>query len=112
MSDASNLIRDARHAAGLTQRELAERLDMTQSAIAKLERPDANPTVATLDRVLRATEHRLQLIAPAWGPGVDVSLINRNLKLTMGERIAEAENMYGQARRLQSAVVLDRGQPA
>ena len=65
------LIRDARRAAGLTQAELAARLGVSQSAIAKLEREGANPTVQTLDRVLRATGHRLQLIAPAWSDGVD-----------------------------------------
>ena len=48
------LIRDARRAAGLTQAELAARLGISQSAIAKLEREGSNPTVETLDRVLRA----------------------------------------------------------
>jgi transcriptional regulator with XRE-family HTH domain len=51
------LVRDARRAAKLTQAELAQRLGMSQPAIAKLERPDANPTVRTSDRVLRATGH-------------------------------------------------------
>jgi transcriptional regulator with XRE-family HTH domain len=111
MSDAAKLIRDARRAAGLTQRELAERLDMTQSAIAKLERPGANPTVDTLDRVLRATEHRLQLIAPSWG-SVDVHQIGDSLKLSMAERIEQAVLQYAQARRLRAAFVANRGRAA
>ena len=64
---ADLLIRDARREAGLTQAQLAAHLGVSQSAIAKLEREGCNPKVETLDRVLRATGHRLQLIAPAWG---------------------------------------------
>ncbi len=66
MSEASTLLREARYAAGLTQAALAERLDVSQAAIAKLERQGANPTVDTLDNVLCATGHRLELsVAPA-----------------------------------------------
>jgi transcriptional regulator with XRE-family HTH domain len=82
------LIRDARRAAGLTQTALADRLGVSQSAISKLEREGSNPTVETLDRVLRPTGHRLQLIAPAWGtaigepgPSIDVSLVRQHLEL-------------------------------
>jgi transcriptional regulator with XRE-family HTH domain len=63
MSEAATLLRDARYAAGLTQAALAERLDVSQAAIAKLERQGANPTVNTLDNILRATGHRLELSA-------------------------------------------------
>ncbi|MFZ2113781.1 MAG: helix-turn-helix transcriptional regulator [Solirubrobacteraceae bacterium] len=65
MSEAATLLREARYAAGLTQAELAERLDVSQAAIAKLERKGANPTVDTLDNVLWATGHRLELSATA-----------------------------------------------
>jgi transcriptional regulator with XRE-family HTH domain len=78
------LIRDARRAAGLTQVELAARLGVSQSAISKLEREGSNPTVETLDRVLRPTGHRLQLIASAWSEGVDVTLIRQALERTGG----------------------------
>lgn len=95
------LIRDARRAAGLTQAQLAAHLGVSQSAIAKLEREGSNPTVETLDRTLRATGHRLQLIAPAWGsavdepgPSIDVSLVRQHLRLDPGQRIVELEAMY------------------
>jgi predicted transcriptional regulator len=68
MSEAATLLREARYAAGLTQAELAERLDISQAAIAKLERPDANPTVNTLNDALWATGHRLVLSASARQP--------------------------------------------
>jgi transcriptional regulator with XRE-family HTH domain len=101
------LIRDARRAAGLTQAQLAARLGVTQSAIAKLEREGSNPTVETLDRVLRPTGHRLQLIAPAWG-NIDTSLIRQAMQRTPEERIKSVERMHKDMRRLQIAAARSR----
>jgi len=55
------LLRKAREAAGLTQGELAERLGVSYQAVQKLERSGANPTVATLERVLRGLGWGLEL---------------------------------------------------
>jgi transcriptional regulator with XRE-family HTH domain len=41
-------------AAGLTQRQLADRASMTQSVTARLEAGGTEPTLATLDRVAEA----------------------------------------------------------
>jgi transcriptional regulator with XRE-family HTH domain len=101
------LIRDARRAAGLTQAELAARLGVSQSAVAKLEREGSNPTVETLDRTLRAAGFRLQLIAPAWG-GVDTSLIRQALERTPAQRIQSFERMHKDMRRLQAAAERSR----
>lgn len=49
------LLRKAREAAGLTQGGLADRLGVTYQAVQKWERSGANPTVVTIDRVLRAS---------------------------------------------------------
>jgi antitoxin HicB len=46
-------LRWARAAAGLTQAELARKVGMSQQAVQKLESRQANPTIATLDRVAR-----------------------------------------------------------
>ena len=73
MPDAATLLRQVRSAAGLTQAALAERLDVSQAAIAKLERKGANPTVETLDNVLWATGHRLVLSATPARPDADES---------------------------------------
>lgn len=108
MSLAATTIREARLAAGLTQTQLAERLGVTQSAISKLEREGSNPTVDTVDRALRATGHRLQIIAPAWGDGVDVSLIRAALKHTPAERLESLERMHADMRRLQIAAARSR----
>jgi transcriptional regulator with XRE-family HTH domain len=65
--EADALVRHARTSAKMTQAELARRLGISQPAIVKLERPGSNPTVRTLDRVLRATGHRLELGAQLAG---------------------------------------------
>jgi len=113
------LIRDARRAAGLTQAQLAAHLGVSQSAIAKLEREGSNPTVETLDRVLRPTGHRLQLIAPAWGtsidepgPSIDVGLVRQQLKLDPGRRIVELEAMYADMSKIAAAGARARSRAA
>lgn len=66
--DAATLIRAARIDAGLTQAQLAERAATSQPAIARYESGAASPSVATLDRILRAAGQRLVLAAePAAG---------------------------------------------
>lgn len=55
------LLPKAREQAGLTQGELANRLGVTYQAVQKWERAGANPTVATIQRVLRALGRRLEM---------------------------------------------------
>lgn len=52
----------ARLAAGLTQEELAERMETTQSAIARLESGRFRPSTQTLERLAEATGTRLKII--------------------------------------------------
>jgi transcriptional regulator with XRE-family HTH domain len=108
--EADALIREARNAAGLTQADLGRRLGTSQPAVVKLERPGANPTVRTLDRVLRATGHRLELAAPAWSPGVDESLIRQQLELPPAERLRQLERHAAQLRRVAIAGARSRGE--
>jgi transcriptional regulator with XRE-family HTH domain len=110
MSASSSLLKDARRRAGLTQAELAQRLGVSQAAVAKLESPRANPTVDTLDRALWATGHRLALDAPERAPGVDESLIRQHLELSPAERIRGIETMYVEARMLALAGARSRGE--
>jgi transcriptional regulator with XRE-family HTH domain len=88
MNHAAQLVRTTRLRAGLSQAELGRRLGMSQAAVARLERPGANPTIATLDRLLHATGHRLDLTATDNGSSVDDTLIAANLELTPAERLA------------------------
>ncbi|MGB3603614.1 MAG: helix-turn-helix transcriptional regulator [Gordonia sp. (in: high G+C Gram-positive bacteria)] len=49
----------ARQGAGLTQKQLAERMGTTQSSIAAVENGARTPTVNFLDRLARACDARL-----------------------------------------------------
>jgi transcriptional regulator with XRE-family HTH domain len=108
--EADALIRRARTDAQLTQAELARRLGTSQPAVVKLERPGANPTVRTLDRVLRATGHQLALEAPPWSPGIDESLIRKQLELPPAERLRQLERQSAELRRLMIAGARSRGE--
>ena len=94
MSAAAALIRDTRLSAGLTQRELAERLGKAQATVAKLEREGANPTLATLDEAMHATGHRLELRAVPVLAELDEEQILRHLRLTPSERAAAHDAAY------------------
>jgi DNA-binding XRE family transcriptional regulator/predicted RNase H-like HicB family nuclease len=52
-------IRRMRQARGLTQAELAKRVGVSQQQIAKVEDPDANPTLLTLIRIADALDRTL-----------------------------------------------------
>jgi transcriptional regulator with XRE-family HTH domain len=98
--DASSLLRDARLSAELTQLELADRLGMTQAAVARLERRGANPTVRTLDRALRAAGHRLELRAPATATDVDEPQLAAQLRLTPAQRAEAHDRAYREMAKL------------
>jgi ribosome-binding protein aMBF1 (putative translation factor) len=60
-SMASTLIK-ARTDAGLTQKELAHRMNTTQSVIARMESGRVNPSSRTLQKFARATDTKLKII--------------------------------------------------
>jgi transcriptional regulator with XRE-family HTH domain len=101
----SLLVRGARKKAGLTQAELAERAGVTQSVIARLERGAGNPTFLTLERVLHAAGHRLELSAVHHGlRTVDETLIAQQLALSPVERLRALD-----ARQLTAGMLTDAG---
>jgi transcriptional regulator with XRE-family HTH domain len=93
----ADLVRRARHDAQLTQADLARRLGVTQAAVARLERDDANPTFRTLVQAVEATGRRLDLRLAKPKPSVDVTLLREALRLSAGERIAAAERLTADA---------------
>src|SRR3954470_15303585 len=101
--NADVLIRSARRDAGLTQLQLAGRLGVTQAALARLERVGANPTVATLERVLRAAGRTLELGLGRPEAAIDESLIREALRLSPAERIRSAERLTADAEALAGA---------
>lgn len=59
----ARLLKDARRAAGITQAQLASRAGTAQPAVAAYESGARTPTVATLERLLDACEHDLDMQA-------------------------------------------------
>jgi transcriptional regulator with XRE-family HTH domain len=57
------LVRTARHAAGITQVELAARAGTTQPAVAAYESGAKMPNLSTLSRLLDACEHDVEVLA-------------------------------------------------
>ena len=60
LSSALN-IRWARQDQGLSQQQLAERMGVTQQYVAKLENPDENPSLDTIERAARALGFKVDL---------------------------------------------------
>ena len=108
MSGSAELIARARAEAGLTQQQLARRLGVSQAAIARLERPAANPTIATLERVLRATGRELELRLRHPESTVDATLLREALRLQPAERLAAAERLQADAEQLAAAAQRSR----
>jgi transcriptional regulator with XRE-family HTH domain len=99
------LLRKARQAAGLTQTELAERLETSQSVVARLESPRSNPRFRTLERAIAATGHRLDpsLVASTYPP-LDESLIVASLAMEPADRLRRFVGAYRELRKLAPTV--------
>jgi len=89
MSMAGRMVRNARHRANLTQRELSAKAGIPQETIARIERGRVDPRVGTLDRLLEGCGHGLESM-PRLGIGVDRTQIRELLKLTPSVRLARA----------------------
>lgn len=89
MSMAGRMVREARHRANLTQRQLSAKAGFPQETIARIERGRVDPRVGTLDRLLEACDYGLESM-PRLGIGVDRTQIRELLKLTPSERLALA----------------------
>ena len=87
MTDVALLIKQTRQAAGTTQAELGRRLGISQAAVAKLERPGANPTVATLNNVMGALGRQLEVRGVERPSSVDESLVATYVRLSPAERL-------------------------
>ncbi len=61
--EVATLIRDARHSAGITQLELARHAGTAQPAVAAYESGAKTPNLATLERLLGACQHDIEVLA-------------------------------------------------
>jgi transcriptional regulator with XRE-family HTH domain len=85
--------------------ELGRRLGTTQTAIARLERSGSNPTLATLERALRATGHDLELaVTPTGAAKLDEEQLRRHLRMTPTERARAHDAAYRNTRELLRSV--------
>ena len=89
---AAELLRQARSAAGLSQRELAAAVGTSQSAIARYESGSVVPSFDTLERILRVLNHRIILQPLPESADDDVALAAWFLSLGVEERIDAWEN--------------------
>jgi predicted nucleotidyltransferase/DNA-binding XRE family transcriptional regulator len=91
--DAATLIRDARGAAGLSQRELAKIAGTSQPAIVRYERGTSVPTLTTLDRLLEACGRRVVLSAePVIGLATKDTPLAQRLRRHRDELIAASRS--------------------
>ena len=96
-------MREARRRHGLTQKQLAIRARTSQAAISRIERGLVSPTVETLGKLLAMMNEELVLDATQIDWGHDVTLIQGNLELDVGQRLAQAEAFADFARELRRA---------
>jgi predicted transcriptional regulator len=91
----SSSLRDARSRAGLTQRELASRANTSQSVVARVEAGLADPSTATLRRLLAAAGFELRAeLSPL--PVPDTHMMDdvpRILALTPEQRLEEVRRV-------------------
>jgi DNA-binding XRE family transcriptional regulator len=67
-SDFGFVLRELRQRAGLSQRELAERIGSTQSAIARMEKGGGKPKLCTLEKLAEALNRDLHVHVKAAEP--------------------------------------------
>jgi transcriptional regulator with XRE-family HTH domain len=96
------MLREARRAASLSQRELARLAGVPQPAISRIEREHGSTRVATLDRLLRECGKELDLVERA-GLGVDRTLIRERLRLSPTERARLAAREWNATRPFRGA---------
>jgi len=100
--EAGTLLRRARVAAGLSQRELARRAETAQSVVSRVESGRTDPSTGTLRALLAAAGMELRVdLEP--GAVLDPQILDdvpRILRLTPEQRLREVGNL---ARFFQSA---------
>ena len=110
---ASDLIREARRLAGLTQHALAERVGTSQPAIARVEQGLISPTITTLQRLVSAAGFDLHLslvptrerdpVIERYKRDVDRTLLRENLRRTVDQRLRSLADLQESAAEVRRA---------
>ena len=99
---AAELVRRARHSAGLTQRALARQSKIPQPTIAAIETGRQDPRFETLRALVESCDREVAAV-PRLGHGVDLTQIRELLRLTPGQRLRlAAQDARGLERLLRS----------
>jgi len=85
---SGDLIREARHRAGITQTELGARIGKPQSVIARWERGDVEPSLETLRQVIRGCGLELHFHLSR-SDDSNITIIDEHLRMTPAERFAD-----------------------
>jgi transcriptional regulator with XRE-family HTH domain len=94
---SGELMRTARKRAGLSQQELAERLQMPRSQIARWEADGVDPGFAATRRVLRACGFDLSLALVAYEPDAErEARLRARQRLTPQERLTQMLGRVGE----------------
>jgi transcriptional regulator with XRE-family HTH domain len=88
--EGGRIVREARRRAGLTQRELAEHVGTTQSAIARIERGATEPAYDRVRRLVAACGFEL-IPRIAARDDSDWSVASANLRLSTEARVRQHE---------------------
>ena len=86
LMQGGEIIREARHRAGLSQKQLAERLGTTQSVITRWETGRRSPTFEALVRAVRACGLDLAITLAAADPDHEL-MLRENLRLSPAQRL-------------------------
>ena len=81
------LIKEARKRAGLTQVQLAAQLGKSQSAIARWERDEVQPSLETLRSIIRSCGFDLSFFMSKFDDS-NVTIIDNHLRMTTMQRFA------------------------
>jgi hypothetical protein len=85
---SGDVIKEARKRAGITQAELGIRLGKAQSAIARWERDDVQPSLETLRELVRGCGFDLSFFISKFDDSNE-TIIDEHLRMTTKERFAD-----------------------
>ena len=85
----SNLVREARHRAGFTQAELAQRAGVPKSTVGRIESGARVPSTEMVERLVRAAGLEVSVSLSEPDPGTD-TMFERTLRRSPAERLADA----------------------
>ena len=100
------VISETRRRKGISQAELARRMNTSQPTVARLEAGGTDPRWSTVQRALQAMGERVSLTTSVReAPPVDEDQIREYMSLTPGERLERFQREYNLTRK----ALLDAG---